>query len=54
MHGCGRGAGGPVGEQNGNFRHGRYTKQSLELRAAVRRLSREVNELLAKTPAATR
>jgi glucans biosynthesis protein len=54
MHGCGRGAGGPQGERNGNFRHGRYTKESMALRSAVRQLVSEANELLAKTLAATR
>ncbi len=50
MHGCGRGSGGPLGGGNGNYRHGRYTKES----TALRELTREVNELLAKTLAAAR
>jgi glucans biosynthesis protein len=28
MHGCRRGAGGPQGERNGNYRHGRNTKET--------------------------
>ena len=44
-HGCGQGSGAPEGERNGNFRHGRYTKQSMELRAAVRQLVREAKAL---------
>ncbi len=54
MHGCGRGAGGPLGERNGNYRHGRHTTESKALRAALRELTREVNELLAKPLAAAR
>jgi hypothetical protein len=49
-HGCGQGSGAPEGERNGNFRHGRYTKES----RALRQMVREVNELLAKTLAANR
>jgi hypothetical protein len=53
-HGCGRGSGAPEGERNGNFRHGRYTKESRALRGTLRQMVREVNELLAKTLAANR
>jgi hypothetical protein len=45
MHGCGRGAGGPLGERNGNYRHGRHTKESMELRAAARQSVREAKAL---------
>ena len=45
MHGCGRGSGGPLGERNGNYRHGRHTKESMALREAVRRLVREAKAL---------
>ncbi len=36
----------PEGERNGNFRHGRYTKQIVELHAAVRQLVREAKALI--------
>jgi hypothetical protein len=45
MHGCGKGAGGPEGERNGNYRHGHHTKQSRTTIRAIRKLVREANEL---------
>jgi glucans biosynthesis protein len=42
MHGGAAGSGAPSGERNGNFRHGRYTKEV----AATRRWIREAIELL--------
>jgi hypothetical protein len=39
------GSGAPEGERNGNFRHGRYTKESMALRAGVRQLVREAKAL---------
>jgi hypothetical protein len=44
MHGGAAGSGAPSGERNGNFRHGRYTKEV----AATRRWIREAIELLRK------
>jgi hypothetical protein len=41
MHGGARGSGGPSGERNGNYRHGRYTKQNLEKKQQLRNLVRE-------------
>jgi hypothetical protein len=43
MHG-GAGSGAPAGARNGNFRHGRYTKEV----AATRRWLREAAKLLRK------
>jgi hypothetical protein len=37
MHGCGRGAGGPQGERNGNYRHGLHTKQAKAAAVSVRK-----------------
>jgi glucans biosynthesis protein len=45
MHGCGRGAGGPEGERNGNYRHGRYTTESREVIRAFRKLAQEAKDL---------
>jgi glucans biosynthesis protein len=45
MHGCGRGSGGPLGERNGNYRHGRHTKERMALREVVRQLVREAKAL---------
>ena len=46
MHGCGRGAGGPRGERNGNYRHGLQTKQSKALAGSARQLTREGRSLI--------
>jgi hypothetical protein len=46
MHGCGRGAGGPHGERNGNYRHGRHTKQSEATAKSLRTLVREAKVLI--------
>jgi hypothetical protein len=47
MHGCGRGSGGPRGERNGNFKHGRYTRETKELREMVRQMTRDAEAMLA-------
>jgi glucans biosynthesis protein len=46
MHGCGRGAGGPSGERNGNFRHGYFTTESVAERKAVREVIRRTRRIL--------
>jgi len=47
MHGCGRGAGGPDGERNGNYRHGRRrTNESKAIASSVRRVLREGRSLI--------
>jgi hypothetical protein len=45
MHGGATGSGGPLGERNGNYRHGRYTKDNEMRTRSVRKLVREVKEL---------
>jgi hypothetical protein len=45
MHGCGRGAGGPQGERNGNYRHGHHTNESRTRIRAFRKLVMEVKDL---------
>jgi hypothetical protein len=46
MHGGARGSGGPCGERNGNFRHGRFTAERIAERRAIRALMREATALL--------
>jgi len=38
-------AGGPQGERNGNYRHGRHTKETKAVVGSLRRLIREAKEL---------
>ena len=45
MHGGAKGSGGPLGERNGNYRHGRYTKESEAIAQSVRKLVREAKAL---------
>ena len=45
MHGGANGSGGPLGERNGNYRHGRYTKESEAIAQSVRKLVRETRAL---------
>ena len=42
MHGGADGTGAPSGERNGNYKHGRYTKEVI----ATRRWLREATQLL--------
>jgi len=46
MHGGARGSGGPRGKRNGNFRHGGWTRESVNLREAMRAKVREIRGLL--------
>ena len=45
MHGGAHGSGGPIGDRNGNYRHGRYAKEHLITKQALRRLMREARVL---------
>ena len=47
MHGGAHGSGAPSGERNGMYRHGRYTREALELRRAVRELVGRSRETIA-------
>jgi hypothetical protein len=49
MHGCGRGAGGPQGERNGNYRDGLHTKENKAVAASLRKLMREGRDLIARS-----
>jgi hypothetical protein len=44
MHGAGGGA--PSGERNGNYKHGRRTREAMSRRAALRMLLKESHHLL--------
>jgi hypothetical protein len=47
LHG-GRSPGAPKGEMNGNYRHGRYTREMLAERRQLTELLRESRELLSR------
>jgi hypothetical protein len=48
MHGGARGSGGPKGRRNGNYRHGRYTAETIAARRRLRKQIREVKALTKK------
>jgi hypothetical protein len=45
MHGGANGSGGPSGARNGNYRHGRYTAETIACRRWLREMTREVKAL---------
>src|ERR1700720_1285093 len=46
MHGGAKGSGGPRGDRNGNFQHGLWTRESIEMRKATRAKIREIKSYL--------
>jgi hypothetical protein len=46
MHGGAKGSGGPRGDRNGNFKHGLWARESVEMREAARAKVREIRALL--------
>jgi hypothetical protein len=46
MHGGAKGSGGPRGARNGNFKHGLWTHESVELRKAMGVKFQEIRALL--------
>jgi hypothetical protein len=46
MHGGAPGSGGPKGQRNGMWKHGKYSQEMVELRREVRRLMHEAKEAL--------
>jgi hypothetical protein len=46
MHGGAKGSGGPRGNRNGNFKHGLWTRESLEMRKRTRVKVREIGAFL--------
>ena len=47
MHGGAAGSGAPKGERNGNWRHGRFTCETIAERVATRDLLRSARDTLA-------
>jgi hypothetical protein len=46
MHGGAKGSGGPRGHRNGNYRHGIWTRESVEIRKNMRAKIRELKAYL--------
>ena len=46
MHGGAKGSGGPRGDRNGNFKHGLWTRENVELRRAMGVKFQEIRALL--------
>jgi len=46
MHGGAKGSGGPRGDRNGNFKHGLWTRESLEMHRTTRAMVREIRAFL--------
>jgi hypothetical protein len=46
MHGGAKGSGGPKADRNGNFKHGLWSRESVELRKAMGAKVRELRGLL--------
>jgi len=45
MHGGAAGAGGPKGQRNGNYKHGRYTAEVIASRSWLRQFTRDLRAL---------
>lgn len=48
MHGGAFGSGAPKGEQNGNYRHGRFTCEAISERRAARKVIQTSRKMLAE------
>jgi len=46
LHGGAKGTGARFGKRNGSWKHGRYSRESIEVRRAIRALLREASETL--------
>ena len=46
MHGGAKGSGGPEGKANGNYRHGRYTREHVNSMQLFRACARETRQWL--------
>jgi hypothetical protein len=46
MHGGAKGSGGPLGDRNGNFKHGVYTREAKTIRRVMRENVREIKALI--------
>lgn len=49
MHGGAKGSGGPRGRRNGNYRHGRWTRESVEMRRGMSEKTRKIKAFLRAT-----
>jgi hypothetical protein len=47
MHGGARGNGGPPGERNGAFRHGRFSQQTKEVSKLLRAMAKDADVMTA-------
>jgi hypothetical protein len=50
MHGGAKGSGAPKGERNGNYKHGNFTQEAIELRRQVRALVAQMLALMEEVP----
>ena len=48
MHGGAHGSGGPLGKRNGNYRHGKFTKEAAETKRWIRGLLEQARAAAAK------
>src|SRR5215204_5373348 len=48
MHGGAHGSGGPLGQRNGNYRHGHFTKRAAETKRWLRAMLEQANATCAK------
>lgn len=46
MHGGAKGSGGPLGNRNGRFKHGLYTRENETIRRSMRAKVREIKALV--------
>jgi hypothetical protein len=47
MHGCAPGSGGPPGERNGMYRHGRYTREAKQVSKFFRQMAKDADVMTA-------
>jgi len=50
MHGGAEGSGAPKGQRNGNYKHGNFTQEAIELRRQVRALVAQMLALMEEVP----
>ncbi len=54
MHGGAEGSGAPKGERNGNYKHGHFTQEAIELRHQIRQLIAQMLASIEEEPRAYR
>jgi glucans biosynthesis protein len=50
MHGGAEGSGAPKGERNGNYKHGHFTREAVELRRQIRALVAQMMASMEEEP----